>query len=45
VFCYGENQDKELEYFSGLSLHPETGKTLKLMAKYMIAKHISKITN
>ncbi len=37
---YGKN--KELEYFSSYGLHPETGKTLKPITKYMVKKHICK---
>ena len=37
---YGKNNKKELEYFSDLGLHPETGKTLKPITAYMINKYI-----
>ncbi len=37
---YGKNNKKELEYFTALGLHPETGKTLKPITKYMINKYI-----
>lgn len=37
---YGKNRNKELEYFTALGLHPETGKTLKPITQYMIDKHI-----
>ena len=37
---YGKNAKKELEYFTDLALHPETGKTLKPITKYMIDKYI-----
>lgn len=37
---YGKNTKGELEYFTDLGLHPKTGKTLKPITKYMIAKHI-----
>ncbi|SDH29637.1 hypothetical protein [Winogradskyella thalassocola] len=37
---YGKNKEKELEYFTALGLHPETGKTLKPITQYMINKHI-----
>ena len=37
---YGKNGDKQLEYFTDLGLHPETGKTLKPISSYMINKHI-----
>lgn len=39
-FWYGKNKEKELEYFTALGLHPETGKTLKPITKYMINKYI-----
>jgi hypothetical protein len=39
-FWYGKNAKKELEYFNDLGLHPETGKTLKPLSKYMIEKYI-----
>ncbi|WP_178988659.1 hypothetical protein [Winogradskyella schleiferi] len=39
---YGKNKEKELEYFTALGLHPETGKTLKPITEYMINKHICK---
>ena len=37
---YGKNKDKELQYFTGQGLHPETGKPLKPITQYMIDKHI-----
>ena len=37
---YGKNRNKELEYFTALGLHPETGKTLKPITQYMIDKYI-----
>jgi hypothetical protein len=37
---YGKNSKGELEYFTDLGLHPETGKTLKKITKYMIKTHI-----
>jgi hypothetical protein len=37
---YGKNKNKDLEYFTALGLHPETGKTLKPITKYMIDKYI-----
>jgi hypothetical protein len=37
---YGKNHKKELEYFTALGLHPETGKTLKPITAYMIKTHI-----
>jgi hypothetical protein len=37
---YGKNLNKELEFFSTLGLHPETGKTLKPITDYMINKYV-----
>lgn len=37
---YGKNNAGELEYFSTLAVHPETGKTLKEITLYMIREHI-----
>ncbi len=37
---YGKNHKKELEYFTALGLHPETGKTLDPITTYMIKKYI-----
>lgn len=37
---YGKNKNKELEYFTSLGLHPETGKSLKPITNYMIEKYI-----
>lgn len=37
---YGKNAKKTLEYFTSLGLHPETGKTLKPITKYMINKYV-----
>jgi hypothetical protein len=37
---YGKNIAGELEYFSAIAMHPETGKTLKEITVYMIKKHI-----
>jgi hypothetical protein len=37
---YGKNKNKDLEYFTALGLHPETGKTLKPITQYMIDKYI-----
>lgn len=37
---YGKNVKGELEYFTALGLHPETGKTLKEITPYMIKKYI-----
>lgn len=39
---YGKNQKGELEYFTDLGKHPETGKTLKPITQYMIEKYICK---
>ncbi|WP_435682498.1 hypothetical protein [Nonlabens sp.] len=39
-FWYGKNKKKEIEYFTDLGLHPETGKTLKPITGYMIEKYI-----
>lgn len=36
---YGKNSKKELEIFTSYGLHPETGKTLKPISKYMIKKY------
>lgn len=37
---YGKNHTGKLELFTSLGLHPETGKTLKPITKYMIRKYI-----
>ncbi|MFK7750889.1 MAG: hypothetical protein AB8B65_21040 [Kordia sp.] len=37
---YGKNHKKELQYFTSLGLHPETGKSLKEITPHMINKHI-----
>ncbi len=37
---YAKNHKKELEYFSNLGSHPETGKTLKPITDYMINKYV-----
>ena len=37
---YGKSFNKELEYFTQLEVHPETGKTLKLITNHMINKYI-----
>lgn len=39
---YGKNHKKELQYFTSLGLHPETGKSLKPITDWMITKHICK---
>lgn len=36
---YGKNSAGELEYFTSHGLHPETGKTLKELSKYMFDKY------
>ncbi|WP_225034713.1 hypothetical protein [Winogradskyella sp. SM1960] len=40
LLWYGKNENKNLEFFTTLGLHPETGKTLKPITKYMIEKYI-----
>lgn len=37
---YGKNAKKELELFTALGLHPETGKTLKPITGYMVRKYL-----
>ncbi len=37
---YSKNRKKELEFFTSLGLHPQTGKTLKPITQYMIKKYI-----
>lgn len=37
---YGKNRDGDLEYFTSYGLHPQTGKTLKPITRYMIGKYI-----
>lgn len=37
---YGKNRKKEYEFFTSLGKHPETGKTLKPITKYMIEKYL-----
>lgn len=37
---YGKSAQGELEYFTALGKHPETGKTLKPITAYMIKKYI-----
>ena len=39
---YGKNKKGELDFFTDLGLHPETGKTLKPITVYMIRKYICK---
>jgi len=36
---YGKNSQRELEFFTSLGLHPETGKSLKPITDYMIDKY------
>ena len=36
---YGKNRQSDLELFTSIGLHPETGKTLKPITKYMIKKY------
>ncbi len=40
MLWYGKNQKGDLEYFTYLGKHPETGKTLKPITRYMIKKYI-----
>lgn len=40
LIWYGKNSKKELEYFTTLGKHPETGKTLRPITNYMIEKYI-----
>lgn len=40
IIWYGKNEHKKQEYFSSLGLHPETGKTLKPITKYIINKYV-----
>jgi hypothetical protein len=37
---YGKTKNKDLEFFSSLGRHPETGKTLKPITTYIIKKYI-----
>lgn len=37
---YGKNKKGDLEYFTSIGKHPETGKTLKPITVYMIKKYI-----
>lgn len=39
-FWYGKNQDRALEFFTDSGRHPETGKILKPLSKYMIDKYV-----
>ena len=40
MLWYGKNKTGELEFFTSVGLHPETGKTLKKITKYIIKKYI-----
>tara|TARA_R110002050_G_scaffold202806_1_gene338027 strand:+ start:25795 stop:26508 length:714 start_codon:yes stop_codon:yes gene_type:complete len=40
LIWYGKNKKNELEYFTALGLHPETGKTLHPITEYMIVKYV-----
>lgn len=42
---YGKNLQGQLEIFTSLGLHPETGKTLKSITKYMIKKYFCQSYN
>ncbi|TYP99021.1 hypothetical protein C7447_102339 [Tenacibaculum adriaticum] len=42
---YGKNRKGELELFTSVGLHPETGKTLKPITTYMIKKYICETYN
>lgn len=37
---YGKNSRGELEYFTDLGRHPETGKTLKAITQYIVDKYV-----
>ncbi|MEO8934798.1 MAG: hypothetical protein ABI295_10885 [Xanthomarina sp.] len=37
---YGKNKNGDLEFFTSIGLHPETGKTLKKITKHMITKYV-----
>ena len=37
---YGKNSASQLDFFTALGLHPQTGKTLKPITEYMIEKYI-----
>ena len=39
---YSKNKNGTVDFFSGYGLHPVTGKTLKPITKYIIAKYICK---
>ncbi len=37
---YGKNNRREIEFFTQLGVHPETGKALKPISRYIIEKYI-----
>ena len=37
---YGKNSKGDIEYFTSIGKHPETGKTLKAITKYIVEKYI-----
>ena len=39
-FWYGRNRKKQLEFFTDLAEHPETGKALRPLTQHMIGKYI-----
>ncbi len=39
-YWYGKNNKKQIEFFTHLAQHPETGKALKPITQYMIGKYI-----
>lgn len=41
---YGKNDQGELEYFTDLGRHPETGKTLRPITRYMINKYVCPVS-
>ncbi len=41
-FWYGKNNQKQLEFYTELGKHPETGKALKPLSRYMIDKYLCK---
>lgn len=42
IIWYGKNNLGELELFTSIGLHPETGKTLKPITQYMVKKYVCK---
>lgn len=40
LIWYGKNAEGELEYFTSLAKHPETGKTLRELSRYMFEKYV-----